>query len=287
MRPPPACSPPPSVPPPPTPSPPFKDLAKQVEKMHNDIETLSEQYNGQREKLKTAKKAADAASEDAVHERVRPRRQAGQGRRPSPKRLHHGWFSKALAFYGVQETPRIFLNRAATTFRAGAAAGPRRSSSSSKAMDCGQARAGAGAKSRIDEVQTIVSRPRREARQDHQAGHQGRENLFRRALGEPGRPAPGQPGNLPVPGHGKAAAGRAAGRCRSSSSRTCGAPPAPARTTAPAGDGGVPARWHLAPALHRDQWTAGTHIDRSDLRPGDLVFFYTTCTTSGSTSAAA
>ena len=39
------------------PKPSLKALSKQAEELHTEIETLSEQYNGQREKLKTAKKA--------------------------------------------------------------------------------------------------------------------------------------------------------------------------------------------------------------------------------------
>ena len=43
------------------PKPSLKALSKQAEELHTEIETLSEQYNGQREKLKTAKKSVDAA----------------------------------------------------------------------------------------------------------------------------------------------------------------------------------------------------------------------------------
>ena len=43
------------------PEPSLKELSKQVEEMHVEIETLTENYNGQREKLKAAQKSVQSA----------------------------------------------------------------------------------------------------------------------------------------------------------------------------------------------------------------------------------
>ncbi|MEV7907906.1 hypothetical protein AB0P04_40515, partial [Streptomyces anulatus] len=43
------------------PQPSLQQLAKQAERLHTEIETLSEQYNGERVKLKQAQRAAESA----------------------------------------------------------------------------------------------------------------------------------------------------------------------------------------------------------------------------------
>ena len=55
---------------------------------------------------------------------------------------------------------------------------------------------------------------------------------------------------------------------------TCGARPARGIRLLRSGRVGVRTGRHRAAALHRQPWNSGMHVARSDLEPGDLVFFF-------------
>ncbi|WP_090766722.1 NlpC/P60 family protein [Nonomuraea maritima] len=254
------------------PKPSLQDLAKQVEKMHNDIETLSEQYNGQREKLKTAKKAADAAQKTLSTSESDLAAKRAKAAALAQNAYITGGFSKALAFT-ASRNPEDFLNRAATTFALEQQQG-QEVVQLAKAMDAAK-RARAGAKSRIDEVQTIVSDLDAKRDKITKLVTKVESNLFRRALGEAGQPGTRATRvNLPVPGDGKAAAAVRWALSQQLKPYVWGA----AGPSSYDCSGLVMAAYRQVgislPHYTGSQWTAGTHIDRSDLRPGDLVFFY-------------
>src|SRR5690606_24171809 len=100
-------------------------------------------------------------------------------------------------------------------------------------------------------------------------------DLFRRALGEAGRPGTrAVKVNLPVPGNGKAAQAARWALTQQLKPYVWGA----AGPSSYDCSGLVMAAYRRVgislPHYTGDQWTAGRHISREELRPGDLVFFY-------------
>src|SRR5690606_85511 len=136
-------------------------------------------------------------------------------------------------------------------------------------------RARKGAQARIDEVDQIVKDLGGKRDRITKLVAKVESRLFQRALGEAGRPGTRAVRvNLPIAGRGKAAQAARWALTQQLKPYVWGA----------AGPGGYDCSGLVMAAYRRvgislphytgDQWTAGRHIPREELRPGDLVFFY-------------
>src|SRR5690606_18456217 len=167
------------------PRPSLKEPSEQVEEMHLEIETLTEQYNGQREKLKAAKKAvANAKKRLATPEADLTAKKAKATMRVEAEYMTGG-FSRVLELT-AGGNPEPYLDRAATTYAL-------RQQQSVEVRDLAKAtqaaeRATKGAQRRIDEVDGIVKDLGAKRGRITKLVARVESRLFRRALGEAGRP---------------------------------------------------------------------------------------------------
>ncbi|WP_240777466.1 NlpC/P60 family protein [Nonomuraea basaltis] len=253
------------------PNPSLKELSEQVEKLHIEIETLTEQYNGQREKYKTAQKAADAAQKTLANSEADLAAKRAKAALLAQNAYITGGLSRMLAFTS-SEDPEKFLDRAATTYVIEQQQGELVNQVAT-AMDAA-ARARAGAKTRMEELQKVVSELDSKRDKITKLVSKTESNLFRRAMGEAGRSGARVRINLPIPGNGKAAQATRWALTQQLKPYVWGAE----------GPGSYDCSGLVMAAYQRvgislphytgSQWTAGRHVSKSELRPGDLVFFY-------------
>ncbi|GAA3696666.1 C40 family peptidase [Nonomuraea antimicrobica] len=254
------------------PKPSLQDLAKQVEQMHTEIETLSEDYNGQREKLKAAEKTADAAQKTLATSQADFEAKRAKAALLAENAYITGGLSRALAFT-TSADPDTFLDSAATTYVLEQQQGEQ-VNQVAKAREAAE-RAQAGAKTRIEEVEKLVSDLDSKRDKITKLVTKVESNLFKRALGEAGRSGTrAQRVNLPIAGSGKAAQAARWALTQQLKPYVWGAEGPSSYDCS----GLVMAAYQKVgislPHYTGSQWTAGKHIDRSELRPGDLVFFY-------------
>ncbi|WP_277750789.1 C40 family peptidase [Nonomuraea polychroma] len=254
------------------PEPSLKELSDQVEKLHVEIETLTEQYNGQREKYKIAKKAADAAQKTLADSEAGLAAKRAKAALLAQNAYITGGLSRALAFTSSTD-PKKFLDQAATTYALEQQQGEQ-VNQLAKAMDAAN-RARAGAKTRMEELQKIVADLDGKRDKITKLVAKTESSLFRRAMGEAGRPGTRAVRiNLPIPGNGKAAQAARWALTQQLKPYVWGAEGPSSYDCS----GLVMAAFQRVgislPHYTGDQWTAGRHIDRSELRAGDLVFFY-------------
>lgn len=254
------------------PKPSLQDLAKQVEKMHTEIETLTEQFNGHREKLKTAQKAAAAAQKTLSGSEADLEAKRAKAALLAQNAYITGGLNPLLPFTGSVDADS-FLDRAATMYILGQQQGEE-VNQVAKAREAAE-RARAGAKTRIDEVQKLVTELETKRNKITKLVTKVESNLFSRALGEAGRPGTrAQRVNLPIVGSGKAAQAARWALTQQLKPYVWGAD-GPSSFDC---SGLVMAAYQQVgislPHYTGSQWTAGQHISREELRPGDLVFFY-------------
>lgn len=254
------------------PKPSLKQLSAQVQAMHTQIETLTEQFNGQRERLKTAKKSVEIAKKTLADSEAQLESKRAAASELATNEYISGGLGQALAF--AQSTdPNTFLDRAATTYaieeQQGAAV-----SQITDAMETAK-RARDSANARIAEVQKLVSDLSDKRDRISKLVTKVESNLYKRAIGEAGRPGTRAVRvNLPVIGAGKAAAAARWALTQQLKPYVWGA----AGPSSYDCSGLVMAAYQTVgislPHYTGDQWTAGRHISREELQPGDLVFFY-------------
>ncbi|KAB8196612.1 NlpC/P60 family protein [Nonomuraea phyllanthi] len=254
------------------PKPSLKQLADQAQKLHTQIETLTEQYNGQREKLKTAKKASEAAQKTLSANEADLAAKRTKAALLAQNAYMSGGLGKSLAFV-TSDDPESFLDRAATSYALEQEQGEE-ISQLTRAMDAAT-RARAAAKARIDEVEKIVGDLESKRTKITKLVGKVESSLFTRALGEAGQPGTRAVRvNLPIAGDGKAAQAARWALTQQLKPYVWGAEGPSSYDCS----GLVMAAYQRVgislPHYTGDQWTAGTHITREQLRPGDLVFFY-------------
>ncbi|MFD1934646.1 NlpC/P60 family protein [Nonomuraea mangrovi] len=254
------------------PKPSLRELSKQVEKLHNDIETLTEQYNGQREKLKSVKKSADNAKKILATSEADLAAKRARATLLAESTYMSGGFTDGLAFANATD-PGAFLDAAATSFAINQQQGQEVKELAESIAAAEKARA--TAKTRLAEVQKLVDDLGGKRDKITSMVAKVESSLFRRAIGEAGRPGTrATKVNLPIIGSGKAAEAARWALTQQLKPYVWGAE----------GPGSYDCSGLVMAAYQRvgislphytgDQWTAGTHITREELRPGDLVFFY-------------
>ncbi|MGW5683959.1 NlpC/P60 family protein [Nonomuraea sp. NPDC003754] len=254
------------------PKPTLKELAERVEKMHNDIETLTEQYNGQREKLKGVKKSAETAKKVLATSEADLAAKRARATLVAESTYMYGGLADGLAFTSSGD-PDSFLDAAATSYALGQQQGQEVKELAESIAAAEKARA--TAKTRLAEVQKLVNDLGSKRDKITSMVAKTESSLFRRALGEAGRPGTrASRVNLPIIGSGKAAQAARWALTQQLKPYVWGAE-GPSSFDC---SGLVMAAYQQVgislPHYTGDQWTAGTHISREQLRPGDLVFFY-------------
>ncbi|MEU8249830.1 NlpC/P60 family protein [Nonomuraea sp. NPDC048916] len=255
------------------PKPSLEDLSKQVEEMHTQIETLTEEYNGQREKLKTAQKSAEAAKKTLATSETDLATKRARAVLLAQNEYMTGGLGRAMALIN-SEDPEGFLDRAATTFALEHEQGEEVNQVTWARATAERARD--SAKARIDEVQKIVADVDTKRDKIVKLVAKVESNLFSRALGEAGRPGTRAVRvSLPIAGSGKAAEAARWALTQQLKPYVWGAEGPSSYDCS----GLVMAAYQQVgislPHYTGSQWTAGRHISKEELRPGDLVFFYT------------
>ena len=251
------------------PKPELTRLKKQVERLYEEIETLTEEYNGQRVRLAEAKRTAARAKE------VLRRSEADLAAKREKAGLlaQHEYMTGGISPLALiaSDDPATFLDRAATTYALTL-------QQNQEVVQLAEAmrkaeRAKTAAVARQAEVDAILKDLAAKRRKIQRMIAQTESDLFReaRTLISGGRAVRV---DIPIPGKGKAAAAARWALTQQLKPYRWGA-------------GGPYAfdcsglvMWAYRqvgislPHYTGSQWTAGTRISRKDLRPGDLVFFY-------------
>jgi cell wall-associated NlpC family hydrolase len=254
------------------PEPTLKELSAQVEKLHEQIGTLTEQYNGERVKLAQAKRAATLAQKtlETSESQLETRREKASVL--AQNAYMTGGLGSALAFT-TSGDPDAYLDRAATSYALEQQQGEE-VAQVTRAMKAAE-RAKASAKSRTEEVTKLVSQIESKRGKIRKLVHRTESNMFRKVMQQTGSSAGSRVKiALPISGKGKAAAAARWALTQQLKPYVWGA-------EGPNGfDCSGLVMWAYQkvgislPHYTGNQWTAGTHISREELRPGDLVFFY-------------
>lgn len=254
------------------PKPSLNQLKTQVEHLYNEIESLTEQYNGQKERLKQAQRSADLAKKTLAKSQTdleEKRRKAGLYAQDA---YMTGGIDSSLAL-AMSGDPARYLDRAATTYALQLQQGEE-VSQITKAMDMAE-RAKASAKAREVEVKKLVTDLASQRDKIRTLVAKTESSLFKRALSQAGQSfGRATKIDIPIPGQGKAAEATKWALTQQLRPYVWGA----AGPTTFDCSGLVMWAYQKVgislPHYTGDQWTAGTHVSREDLRPGDLVFFY-------------
>jgi cell wall-associated NlpC family hydrolase len=253
------------------PKPTTKQLAAEVEKLYSDIETLSEQYNGERVRLTAAQRSADVAKKTlakSASELAERRQKAAYLAQNSY--MNGGFGSTPFALMGGID-PETYLDQASTTYALEMQQG-QEVTEVANAMEAAE-RAKAGAAAREAEVKKLLSSLESQRKKITKLVKKSESKLYSTvAASVSGGVA--RRVDFPVIGSGKAAQAARWALSQQGKPYVWGA----------AGPGSFDCSG-LTMAAYRtvgislphytgNQWTSGTHISMKDLRPGDLVFFY-------------
>lgn len=254
------------------PQPGLNQLKKQVESLYTEIEALTEQYNGQRVRLSQAKRSAEIARKTLAKSRADL-----ESRRETAGLLAQNDYmmgSPGSAFTLLNSgDPEGYLDRAATSYAL----------QMEKSVEVAQVnlaiknaeRAEAGAKAREAEVNKLVHGLDDRRDKIRKLVARTESDLYRKATNEVNSMG-GRRFKLAIPiiGDGKAAQAARWAMTQQLKPYVWGA----AGPNTYDCSGLVMRAYQQVgislPHYTGDQWTAGTHIAREDIRPGDLVFFY-------------
>ncbi|MBO3751867.1 C40 family peptidase [Streptosporangiaceae bacterium NEAU-GS5] len=250
------------------PKPSNKELAAQVEDLYNEIETLTEQYNGEQVKLKEATRSADLAKKTLTRSEgeLELRRQRATLFAQNSY-MTGGVGSPLMLFDNVD--PNTYLDAAATTYALQMQEGEE-VLQVAEAMKAAE-RAKASAKARQDEVTKLIAGINDRTAKIRKLVKKTESSLYRTVAANV---ATAKRLAFPVIGDGKAAqAARWALTQQLKPYVWGGAGPNYYDCSGLI----MVAYQHVGISLPHytgDLWTSGTHVSRDDLRPGDLVFFY-------------
>ncbi|MEU7883107.1 C40 family peptidase [Microbispora bryophytorum] len=253
------------------PKPSLKELTAQVEDLYTEIETLSEQYNGERVRLKTAERSADLAKKNLAKSEA----ELAVRRQKASALAQHSYMTNglgnALVLIDSDADPRRYLDQASTTY-ALELQESQEVAEVTKAMDAA-ARARESASARQAEVKKLLSGL--DSRRDKITSliKKTESSLYRQVSQTIGSETRSRTA-FPIIGDGKAAQAARWALGQQLKPYVWGAE-GPGSFDC---SGLVMAAYQSVgislPHYTGNQWTAGTHIPRDQLRPGDLVFFY-------------
>ena len=251
------------------PRPGLKKLAAEVERLHNEIEILTEQYNGERVRLATAQRAAKIAKQNLAKAQAELAERRKKASALAQNSYMTGGLGTALALIDGTD-PKSYLNQAATTY-ALEMQQSQEVAAVATAMKAAQ-RAKEAANARQAEVEKLLKSLEARRVKIQKLVKKAESDLYRRvAISIDG---PAKKMWFPIIGKGKAAEAARWALTQQLKPYIWGG----------AGPHGYDCSGLVMAAYQRvgislphytgDLWRAGTHISRDQLRPGDLVFFY-------------
>lgn len=253
------------------PQPSLKELTDRVEKLHEQIGTLAEQYNAERIRLEQAKRAAELARKNLAARSAELEARREKAALLAQNAYMTGGLSGMFALTSPAD-PEIFLDQAATTYAIQQRQGEE-VAEITRAMEAAE-RARESARARTAEVSDLVAALREKREKIRELVKQTESRLFRRVMQSTGSVGRRVKIDLPIPGDGKAAQAARWALTQQLKPYVWGAEGPHAY------DCSGLVMWAYRkvgislPHYTGSQWTAGTRIAREDLRPGDLVFFY-------------
>lgn len=240
------------------------DPMKQIEEIHEELESISEQVNGLKVKLKQAERAAKVASDNAGRQQKQLDVVAERVGNLAATSYMTGGADKAVAFATATD-PQAFLDQSATLSYFAAQDG-------TKVVELFQAmqsaqRAKKSADERATQVRTLKKELTDKQDQLKRDYSKIRDKLVRKN--------PEKIAEIPtIPGAGKGAEALRHALTQMGKPYVWGADGPNSY------DCSGLTMWAYAkvginlPHFTGSQWNAGTRIGRSELQPGDLVFFY-------------
>lgn len=254
------------------PEPSLQQLAKEAEKLHEEIGVLAERYNGERVKLRQAQRAAESAKKILASSESELESRRAKATLLAQSTYMSGGLNSGLAFTQATD-PDTFLDQATTNY----ALQQQQSEEVAQVARAIKAaeRAQAGAKARTAEVKKLLAEIEGNRTKIERLVVRVESDLFRevrtRAVSNRGARVKT---NVPIVGSGKAAEATRWALTQQLKPYVWGA------EGPNSFDCSGLVMWAYQkvgislPHYTGDQWTAGTHVSRKELRPGDLVFFY-------------
>jgi cell wall-associated NlpC family hydrolase len=245
------------------PEPTVKELKAEAQKLGSQLEQLSEEYNGLKVRYQQSQRAAKVAADNARRQEVALREVQGRVGRLAADSYMNGGVDNSVALATAQN-PQAMLDQAAT-LHFFAAQGGTEVQQLLQAMQAAQ-RARKAAQDRATQAQSLKSEIDQKKKKAQSLYDKVRTKLLDKS--------PGSLAGLPVSG-----SGRGAQALRMAMSKL-GRPYVWGAAGPTTFDCSGLTMWAYGqvginlPHYTGSQWNAGTHVSRSQLQPGDLVFFY-------------
>ncbi|XVQ10395.1 NlpC/P60 family protein [Spirillospora sp. CA-255316] len=246
------------------PEPSTKELQGEAHKLADQLEQLTEQYNGLKVKLQQSQRASKVATDNAARqEKALQGVREKLGSLAATSYMQGGATDPTVSFVAAQD-PQAMLDQAAT-LRYFATQDGTRVASMMQAMQAAQ-RARKSAEDRSQQVERL--------RGQLDSQRKKVTTLYEKVRGKLVKRDPTQLAKLPVVGSGKAAQALRLAMTKIGRPYVWGA-------EGPSSfDCSGLIMWAYKqvginlPHYTGSQWNAGTHISKSQMQPGDLVFFY-------------
>lgn len=246
------------------PEPSAKDLKKQAEELGDQLEQLTEKYNGLKVQLKQSQRAAQVAQENAARQEKALSVMQEQISRLAATTYMSGGVDQTVTF-ASSEDPQEFLDQAATLHYFAKQDGTR-VQTLMQAMQAAQ-RAKKAAQERADQVKELQGQIDQQRKKVN--------GLYSKVRDKIADKDPSMLADLPaVSGSGKAAEALRYALGKLGRPYVWGAA---GPTTFDCSGLTMWAYQQVGISLPHytgSQWNAGTHVSRSQLQPGDLVFFH-------------
>ena len=286
------------------PKPSIQELKAEAAKLNNQLEVLTEQYNGLRVRLARAEQAARAAETDAAAQRRALQQIQDRVREVATRVYMNGGLDQATAAFAAAPDPQAYLDQAATL-------GYFAQQDGDKMRELATAtqlaeRATKAKDTRADEVRDLTEQIGAKKQRIESLLAKNKDKLAAAVKAERAEEAKQRAAAAAAAKRRAAAAAASAGQSGgsdaggsgtggsdaggTSSSKALGAvAAAKSKLGSPYVWGGAgPSTFDCSgltmwaykqvgislPHYTGSQWNAGTHVSRSSLRPGDLVFFY-------------
>ncbi|MCT9929749.1 NlpC/P60 family protein [Planotetraspora sp. A-T 1434] len=252
------------------PKPSLKQLTAEVESLYTEIETLTEEYNGERVRLKSAERSAAVAKKTLAKSESELAVRRQKASLVAQNSYMTGGLGSPLAMVGSTD-PEAYLDQASATYALEMQQG-QEVAEVANAMKAAE-RAKASATARQAEVKNLLAGIEARRTKIGKLVKKAESSLYSKVAGSV---SGGRATRLsfPVIGDGKAAAAARWALSQQMKPYVWGA----AGPSTFDCSGLIMAAYQTVgislPHYTGDQWTSGTHVSRDDLRPGDLVFFY-------------
>jgi peptidoglycan DL-endopeptidase CwlO len=241
-----------------------KEMKAQISKLDDQMEQLTERYNGLRVRLGQAQRAAKVAAGNAARQEKALKAVQQRVGTLAATSYMNGGVDQTVAFATAQD-PQEFLDQASTLNYFATQDGTKFQSLAA-AMQAAQ-RARKSAQERATELRDLKSQADSQKTKVEETYNKLRDKIIKRAPAEIVR--------IPAIG----GSGKAVQALRAALTKLCD-PYVWGAAGPNAFDCSGLTMWAYKqvginlPHFTGSQWNAGTHVSRSELQPGDLVFFY-------------